>query len=344
MDKRDEYILALDITITFDTPEGANVTEDEIREVAFKAVEKYVNEKSEEAEAAKEASASKSVSSSDVPEADGSLDDYLAELNELIGLPNVKSEVNTLIHTLAMNKKRQEMGLPVPEFSNHLVFSGNPGTGKTTVARIIAKLYKALGILSKGQLVETERAGLVAGYVGQTALKTKEVIDSAMGGVLFIDEAYTLAPEGANNDFGQEAIDTILKAMEDHRDDFVVIVAGYTDLMARFINSNPGLKSRFNKYLDFQDYTPEELEKIFMSFCGKYNYVLEDELTKALPGYFENMVNSKDENFANAREVRNLFEKTIQKQADRLFSVEDCSQEEMQLLKMEDFASGGLCS
>ena len=262
---------------------------------------------------------------------------YLAELNALVGLSAVKEDVNLLIHTITINEERKKMNLSVPDFSKHLVFYGNPGTGKTTVARIIANLYKELGVISKGQFVETDRSGLVAGYVGQTAIKTKELIDSAMGGVLFIDEAYTLAPEGSRgNDFGQEAIDTLLKAMEDNRDDFIVIVAGYPDLMNRFINSNPGLNSRFNKYLYFNDYNAEELEKIFMLMCEKYQYVPDDELKEKLPEFFQLMVLTKPDNFANAREVRNIFEKAVQRQSSRLYNDKEHTQEDLTVLKAED--------
>ena len=262
---------------------------------------------------------------------------YLDELNSLVGLSAVKEDVNLLIHTITINEERKKMNLSVPEFSKHLVFYGNPGTGKTTVARIIAKLYKELGVISKGQLVETDRSGLVAGYVGQTAIKTKEMIDSAMGGVLFIDEAYTLAPEGGSGqDFAQEAIDTLLKAMEDNRGDFVVIVAGYPDLMSRFINSNPGLSSRFNKYLYFDDYNAEELEKIFILMCEKYQYVLDDELKEQLPDFFKALVLTKPDNFANAREVRNIFEKAVQRQSSRLYNDKEHTNEDLTLLKAED--------
>jgi SpoVK/Ycf46/Vps4 family AAA+-type ATPase len=186
----------------------------------------------------------------------------MAQLDALVGLENVKKDVKNLVNLMKVRKLRQENDLPVPPMSLHMVFMGNPGTGKTTVARLISSLYASIGVLSKGQLIEVDRSGLVAGYVGQTALKTQEVIKSALGGVLFIDEAYSLS-SGGENDFGREAIETILKAMEDHRDDLVVIVAGYDEPMQKFLSSNPGLESRFNKYFYFQDYTGEQLMAIF---------------------------------------------------------------------------------
>ena len=311
--------------ILFQQPAKKNVGEDKTTSDTPPAQEdKSVSDKSSDAE---QESADKKAN----------VEKYLAELNALVGLSAVKEDVNLLIHTITINEERKKMNLSVPDFSKHLVFYGNPGTGKTTVARIIANLYKELGVISKGQFVETDRSGLVAGYVGQTAIKTKELIDSAMGGVLFIDEAYTLAPEGSGgNDFGQEAIDTLLKAMEDNRDDFIVIVAGYPDLMNRFINSNPGLNSRFNKYLYFNDYNAEELEKIFMLMCEKYQYVPDDELKEKLPEFFQLMVLTKPDNFANAREVRNIFEKAVQRQSSRLYNDKEHTQEDLTVLKAED--------
>ena len=246
------------------------------------------------------------------------LETLLQQLQSLIGLNEVKQEVSTLVNLLKLQSMRKQHGLPEIPMSRHLVFVGNPGTGKTTVARILAKIYHQLGILSKGQLIEVDRSGLVAGYVGQTALKTQEVIRSAMGGVLFIDEAYTLAKSDSSNDFGQEAIDTILKAMEDHRDDFVVIVAGYPDSMKAFINSNPGLKSRFNKYIYFQDYTPEELLDIFKSQCKNAGLMLEDGASEIAFDYLQNVYEHRDSNFANGRSVRNYFERVLSNQANRL--------------------------
>ena len=234
----------------------------------------------------------------------------------LIGLEQIKVDVINLVNLMKMQMKRKEQGLkPVP-VSLHLVFSGNPGTGKTTVARILADIYKEIGILSKGHLVEVDRAGLVGDYIGNTALKTKEKIEEALGGILFIDEAYTLVKEG--NDFGQEAIDTILKAMEDYREDFIVIVAGYPEQMQVFINSNPGLRSRFSKYIEFPDYSPEEMIEIFNSMCNEYEYVLNEESKVILKEKIYFLHSNKNENFANAREVRNLFEQVITNQATRL--------------------------
>ena len=259
----------------------------------------------------------------------------MEELDELIGLETVKHDVEELVGLAKVRKMRQEKGMKAVPVSLHLVFSGNPGTGKTTVARILAKLYKEIGILSEGQLVETDRSGLVAGYVGQTAIKTQKKIEEAMGGVLFIDEAYTLNQEGEN--FGQEAIDTILKAMEDHRDEFVVIVAGYTELMRDFVNSNPGLRSRFNKFFEFPDYTVDELQKIFELQCKKYQYTLTEEADAAVREKIKDLEAAKGENFANAREVRNLFEKIITNQAARVADLENVSEEDLTTITIDDF-------
>ena len=258
----------------------------------------------------------------------------MEELDELIGLKSVKHDVEELIGLAKVRKMREEKGMKTAPVSLHLVFSGNPGTGKTTVARILAKLYKEIGILSEGQLVETDRSGLVAGYVGQTAIKTQKKIEEAMGGVLFIDEAYTLNQEGEN--YGQEAIDTILKAMEDHRDEFIVIVAGYTDLMRDFVDSNPGLRSRFNKFFEFPDYTADELQQIFDLQCSKYQYKLDEEADKAVKEKITELEAAKGENFANAREVRNLFEKIITNQASRVSAMEDVDEETLTTITMED--------
>lgn len=266
-----------------------------------------------------------------------SLEEILAKLNDLVGLENVKSDVNSLINLIQIRKIREERGIKQPDMSLHLVFSGNPGTGKTTVARLLGEIYSKLGILSKGHLVETDRSGLVAGYVGQTAIKTQEKIKEAMGGILFIDEAYALSASKGENDFGEEAIDTILKAMEDNRDDFIVIVAGYPKLMDDFLHSNPGLESRFNKHLYFEDYNPQELFDIFVSMEEKSSLKLDEKAEKFLKGHFEDVYNCRGENFANGRYVRNIFEKVLSNQADRLVNIEDISDDDLNTLIIEDF-------
>ncbi len=258
----------------------------------------------------------------------------MEELNELVGLKTVKHDVEELIGLAKVRKMREEKGMKAVPMSLHLVFSGNPGTGKTTVARILGKLYNEIGILSTGQMIETDRSGLVAGYVGQTAIKTQKKIQEAMGGILFIDEAYMLNQKDEN--FGQEAIDTILKAMEDHRDEFIVIVAGYTQLMKEFVESNPGLKSRFNKFFEFPDYTNEELQEIFELQCKKYQYKLTEEADKAVREEIIRLEEAKGENFANAREVRNLFEKIIANQAARVSSLEDVDEETLSTITIDD--------
>ncbi|MCI9164714.1 MAG: AAA family ATPase [Oscillospiraceae bacterium] len=264
------------------------------------------------------------------------LEEAMAELDALIGLETVKKDVDSLVNLVKVRTLRQERGMKCPDMSFHLVFSGNPGTGKTTVARIVGKIYSALGILSKGHLVEVDRSGLVAGYVGQTAIKTQEVIAKALGGVLFIDEAYTLSPPNADKDFGQEAIDTILKAMEDHRDDFVVIAAGYATLMPRFIDSNPGLKSRFNKYLFFEDYNGRQLFEIFKGRVDRNDYRLDAQAEAAVRDHLQELYEDRDENFGNARDVRNLFEKIVAAQADRVAAMEAPADEDIITITVED--------
>ncbi|MBO4854196.1 MAG: AAA family ATPase [Oscillospiraceae bacterium] len=262
------------------------------------------------------------------------MEDLLAELDTYIGLAAVKEEVHNLINMVQVYKMRKEHNLPTTDMSLHMVFTGNPGTGKTMMARMMARIYRSLGILSKGQLVEVDRSGLVAGYVGQTALKTQKVIEKAMGGVLFVDEAYALNGK-SENDFGQEAIDTLLKAMEDHRDDLVVIVAGYTDLMDKFIHSNPGLESRFNRFLEFADYSPDEMLAIFHMQCKKGCYQLSEDAEELVRDYIVEE-NADPETFGNARGVRNIFENILVQQNNRLARMEHITREDLMTITAED--------
>jgi hypothetical protein len=263
------------------------------------------------------------------------LEELLAELDALVGLDRVKADVRQLINFLKVQKLREGQGLKSLPASRHLVFYGNPGTGKTTVARLVSQIYRTLGVLRRGHLVETDRAGLVAGYVGQTAMKVRDVTTKALGGVLFIDEAYTLASGGAN-DFGQEAVETLLKMMEDHRDDLVVIVAGYTGRMQEFLDSNPGLRSRFNKHIHFDDYGVEQLVRIFKTFCQKADFKLTEGAEKELASVFGVLCASRDETFGNARAARNLFEATLSKQANRLVSLPKVDREILSAIEAAD--------
>lgn len=267
--------------------------------------------------------------------------DPYQELDDLIGLEAVKKEVRSLANFVKLQKQREAKGLKTAKVSYHLVFYGSPGTGKTTVARIVGRIYKDLGVLKKGHTVETDRAGLVGEYVGKTGPKTDTVISQALDGVLFIDEAYSLVPEGGSgNDYGQEAISTILKRMEDYRDRLVVIVAGYKDEMQRFIDSNPGLQSRFNRYIDFPDYSPKELTDIFKMYMRKNQYTISEETENYLKEQFEYVVAHKDRNFGNARFARNVFEKSIQAQANRLGGREGLSKEVLTELTIDDLEAG----
>src|SRR5574344_1551900 len=309
MDKKDEIILQqLDVIRTMSENNLKRMTSDFWGAPSSGGSGKPAAPKKEEKPAGKETGDERAKKEAE-PEAlpPEKIEDLKAELDTYIGLGEIKREVNNLINMATVFRRRAEAGLPNTDFSLHMVFSGNPGTGKTTVARLMARIYHSLGILSKGQLVEVDRSGLVAGYVGQTAIKTTKVLDSAIGGVLFIDEAYALNGS-AENDFGQEAIDTLLKAMEDHREDLVVIVAGYDGLMDEFIHSNPGLESRFNRYLHFDDYSVDEMLAILDLQLKKGQYALEDAARTAVRSYIEDS-NTSSIAFGNARGIRNIFEK-----------------------------------
>lgn len=253
-----------------------------------------------------------------VDEKTESIDEILAELNELVGLNEIKSDVRTLINFIKVGKMKAEKGMEPEALTLHSLFLGPPGTGKTTVARLIGRTFKSLGILPSGHVVEVTRTDLVGDVIGSTAIKTKRLLDSAMHGILFIDEAYMLKPEGIRNDFGQEAMDTILKRMDDDRDKFVVIMAGYPDEMNRLVISNPGLKSRFTRYFQFNDYMPEELNRIFLRFCQKHEINLEAEAEKLVARYLEDQYDQRDRSFGNGRMVRNFYEEIIRAQSDRI--------------------------
>lgn len=260
----------------------------------------------------------------------------LEELNSLIGLEEVKVEINSLINLIKVRKMRESYSMPTMDITYHMVFTGNPGTGKTTVARLVAQIYKELGILSKGHLVEVDRSGLVAGYVGQTAMKVKEVIEKAMGGVLFIDEAYSLTNKNDANDFGSEAIDTLVKMMEDHRDNLVVIVAGYKDEMDEFLKANTGLISRFNKFVNFKDYTNEQLMDILQMLADKSGVAMEEEAKECILHVLEEMTPDKKLLFGNGRGVRNTFENIMVKQANRIVVMDMPTEEELKMIRKED--------
>ena len=286
-----------------------------------------------EGEVAPEAAEAKPIAP-ELPEE--SLEDVLAELDGLIGLQNIKNEVRTLANFLKIQTEREKRGMERTPVSLHMVFTGPPGTGKTTVARLISRIYRAMGLLEQGHLVETDRAGMVGSYVGHTSRKVTEKVEEALNGILFIDEAYALKPADSKSDFGQEAIDVLLKRMEDHREELVVIAAGYSDEMNRFIDSNPGLKSRFNRYLNFDHYPPGDLLKIFELFCKKANYTLHPDGKTKLLEVLTRLYEKRDRSFGNGRLARNLFEKVIERQANRLAGVAPLTDEAIAELTAAD--------
>ena len=260
----------------------------------------------------------------------------LKEVDSLIGLKAVKEEIHNLVNFIRIKQLRESRGLEMPTMSMHLVFTGNPGTGKTTIARKLAEIYKCLGVLDSGVLVETDRSGLVAGYMGQTAEKVKKVVEKAVGGILFIDEAYTLVGGQSEGDYGQEAVDTLLKLMEDRRDELIVIVAGYLEPMEAFLDSNPGLRSRFNKYITFEDYSVMELYQIFEQLCHQTDYKYDASIQDKILYHIQKMIAGKGKDFANAREIRNYFEKVVINQANRIVRQQTGNVDELVTITEED--------
>ncbi|EOU2014982.1 AAA family ATPase [Clostridium perfringens] len=270
-------------------------------------------------------------------EDDKTLTELLEELNALVGLKEVKEKVNDLIVYQKVQKMRQDFNLHTTKSTLHLAFTGNPGTGKTTVARIVGRIYKKIGLLSKGHFVEVSRTDLIAGYQGQTALKVKSIIDKARGGVLFIDEAYSITENDHADSYGRECLTELTKALEDYRDDLVVIVAGYTEPMNKFFASNPGLKSRFNTFIQFEDYSSKELVEILTSICSANDYKIDKSALKLIEDYFQKYVKEKKDNFANGRMVRNLYDNLVMNHARRVVKIENPKCEELSKIKIEDF-------
>jgi stage V sporulation protein K len=275
------------------------------------------------------------IKANDIPEGD-SIEAVMAELDLLIGLEEVKKSIKELANLLKVRKIRTEQGMINIEISLHAVFMGPPGTGKTTIARLLGRLYKHLGYLDKGHLIETDRAGMVAGYVGQTAIKVNDIVNESIGGVLFIDEAYALTPQDGGRDFGSEAVDTLIKRMEDLRNQLVVVVAGYTEPMKLFVESNPGLRSRFNRFFKFDHFLPVQLLQIFESFCKKSDFALTEDAKDKLLETFEMLYEKRDEGFGNARVTRNLFERCIQSQANRIVSIPEITKIILQTIEEQD--------
>ena len=323
-DKTDQRMLPETVTSDEVESEGniQESPEDEQREARkeFEKVKKRLQERQKAEKEAKEQRVAK----------------LLDELNQLVGLDNVKEEVRSLVNLITVRRMREEYKLPAMDMSYHMVFTGNPGTGKTTVARLVARIYRELGILSEGQLIETDRSRLVAGYVGQTAINVREVVEQAIGGVLFIDEAYALVSPDTTNDYGSEAVDTLVKMMEDHRDDLVVIVAGYREEMEQFLRSNTGLISRFNKFITFEDYSEQQLLEILTVMAEQAGMVVEDTAVKKLGLYLASMNEQERRDFGNARGVRNVFERMIVNQANRIVLLEEPTKEQLITLTAQD--------
>lgn len=269
------------------------------------------------------------------------LTELLSDLQSLVGLDAVKAEVSSIINLIKVRRLREKNGIKSPPMSLHLVFSGNPGTGKTTVARLIAEIYRELGVLEKGHLIEVDRSGLVAGYVGQTALRVQEVCKKALGGILFIDEAYSLSKSG-DPDYGTEAIDTLLKFMEDNRDRFIVIAAGYSDRMKQFLDSNPGLQSRFNKHIKFNDYTEDDLFDIFLGIASEHGYAFDHIFAKRLKEVFTIIIQKKQSNFGNGRVVRNLFERAVENHSNRVAALDSPTKIQLSAFATEDLNGIGV--
>jgi len=269
--------------------------------------------------------------SSNVP-----LNDLLDELNELVGLADVKQQIHDLIDFNKIQKLRVENGLKRSDKTLHIAFVGNPGTGKTSVARIIGKMYKSIGLLSKGHFIEASRTDLIAEYQGQTAIKVKRLINRAKGGVLFIDEAYSITENDHSDSYGRECLTELTKALEDYRDDLVVIVAGYSEPMEQFFESNPGLKSRFTTFITFNDYSADELEEILALICRKNDYCLSEELKVRLKALIVEHVSQKSEHFANGRLVRNIYDDLIMKHARRVAQIESPTREILSTIIIED--------
>lgn len=323
-DKTDQRMLPETVTSDEVESEGniQESPEDEQREARkeFEKVKKRLQERQKAEKEAKEQRVAK----------------LLDELNQLVGLDNVKEEVRSLVNLIKVRRMREEYKLPAMDMSYHMVFTGNPGTGKTTVARLVARIYREIGILSEGQLIETDRSRLVAGYVGQTAINVREVVEQAIGGVLFIDEAYALVSPDTTNDYGSEAVDTLVKMMEDHRDDLVVIVAGYREEMEQFLRSNTGLISRFNKFITFEDYSEQQLLEILTVMAEQAGMVVEDTAVKKLGLYLASMNEQERRDFGNARGVRNVFERMIVNQANRIVLLEEPTKEQLITLTAQD--------